>query len=347
MNRPFVTEGMEAIQAEEFGDSDVLEPVEVDRPEPGPGEVRIEVEAAGINFADLMQRRGEYPGGPESAFTPGMEAAGTVDAVGEGVSLPIGKRVVAMLGRGGYAEYAIADSESIFPVPGGMSFEEAAGVPVQFLTAHGCLFGWGGLEGGDGTGDDDRGRAGGRAERVLIHAAAGGVGTAAVQLASRAGAEVFGTASSADKLELAAELGCDHLVNYTETSFVDEIRELTGGEGVDLVLDGVGGETFERSLKALVPFGRVVTYGVASGRPGRVETPEVFFRNASVVGFHLGRALQYDPSRVLGAMPKLTEGFDAGELGVVVGETFPLADADEAHRFIENRESSGKVVLLP
>lgn len=323
---------MERVQAKEFGDSDVLEPAEADRPEPGPGEVRIEVEAAGINFADVMQRRGEYPGGPEPAFTPGLEAAGTVDAVGENVSLQTGDRVVAMLDRGGYAEYAIAEPESIFPVPEGMSFEEAAGFPVQFLTAHGCLFEWGGLEEG---------------ERVLIHAAAGGVGTAAVQLASRAGAEVFGTASSDEKLEHAARMGCDHPIDYTEEDFVEEIRDRTSGEGVDLVLDGVGGETFERSLKTLVPFGRVVTYGVASGEPGRIETPEVFFRNASVIGYHLGRALRHEPNRVLKSVSDLTEGFAEGDLEVSVGKTFPLSAADEAHRFIENRESSGKVVLVP
>jgi NADPH2:quinone reductase len=340
---------MEAIRIDEFGDADVLEPVEVDRPEPGPGEVRIEVEAAGINFADLMQRRGEYPGGPKPPFTPGLEAAGSLEAVGDNVSLQIGDRVVAMLERGGYAEYAIADPESIFPIPEGMSVEEAAGFPVQFLTAHGCLFEWGGLEReAQGASENTSGRSPrAEGERVLIHAAAGGVGTAAVQLASRAGAEVFGTASSAEKLEHAAGMGCDHPMDYTETSFVDEIRELTGGEGVDLALDGVGGETFERSLQVLVPFGRVVTYGVASGQPGEVETPEVFFRNASVVGYHLGRAMRHEPNRVLKAVPELTEALGDGDLEVVVGETFPLSEADEAHRFIEDRKSSGKVVLLP
>jgi NADPH:quinone reductase len=348
MDRRSVVDDMELIRAEAFGDGDVLEPVEADRPEPGPGEVRIEVEAAGVNFADVMQRRGEYPGGPEPPFTPGMEAAGTVDSVGENVSLRRGDRVVAMIDRGGYAEYAIAEPESVFPIPEGMGFEEAAGFPVQFLTAHGCLFEWGGLErGAEGASENSSGRSP-RAdgERVLIHATAGGVGTAAVQLASRAGAEVFGTASTG-KLEHAAEMGCDHPIDYTEEDFVEEIRERTDGEGVDLVLDGVGGETFERSPKTLVPFGRIVTYDVASGEPGRVETPEVFFRNASVIGYHLGRALRHEPNRVLKSVSDLTEGFADGELEVSVGETFPLAAADEAHGFVESRESTGKVVLVP
>lgn len=322
---------MKAIRIEAFGDSDALEPQEVDRPEPGSGEVLLEVRAAGINFADVMQRRGEYPGGPQPPFTPGMEVAGVVEEAGEGVDLAEGDRVVGLIGQGGYAEYAVADAGALFPIPEGMGFEEAAGFPVQYLTAHNCLFEWGKLEEG---------------ERVLIHAAAGGVGTAAVQLASRAGAEVFGTASTAEKLDLASELGCDHPINYTETDFAEEVGEITD-EGLDLVLDGVGGESFEQSVEALAPFGRVVTYGVASGEPGVVETPELFFGNHSVIGYHLGRASQQAPGRVFSAVEDLTEGFASGELGVVVGETFDLESAADAHAYIENRESSGKVVLVP
>ncbi|MDL5360945.1 NADPH:quinone oxidoreductase family protein [Halalkalicoccus sp. NIPERK01] len=321
---------MNAIRIEEFGDSDALEASEIDRPEPGAGEVLLDVRAAGINFADIMQRRGEYPGGPQPPFTPGMEAAGVVSEA-EGTGLEEGDRVVGLVGRGGYAEYAVADEGALFPIPEGMGFEEAAGFPVQYITAHNCLFEWGGLEEG---------------ERVLIHAAAGGVGTAAVQLASRAGAEVFGTASTGEKLDLAAELGCDHPINYTETDVATEVEEITE-EGLDLVLDGVGGESFERSVEALAPFGRVVTYGVASGKPGRVETPTLFFGNNSVIGYHLGRASQQAPERVFEAVPDLTEGFASGELEVVVGETFDLEDAAEAHASIENRESRGKVVLVP
>lgn len=321
---------MNAIRIEEFGDVDALEASEIDRPEPEKGEVLLDVRAAGINFADIMQRRGEYPGGPRPPFTPGMEAAGVVSEA-EGTDLEEGDRVVGLVGQGGYAEYAVADAGALFPIPEGMSFEEAAGFPVQYLTAHNCLFEWGGLEEG---------------ERVLIHAAAGGVGTAAVQLASRAGAEVFGTASTPEKLELTSELGCDHPINYTETEFAAEVEEVTG-EGLDLVLDGVGGEGFEKSVQALAPFGRIVTYGVASGEPGRVETPELLFGNHSVIGYHLGRASQQAPERVFTAVDDLIEGFAADELSVVVGETFDLEDASEAHAFIENRESRGKVVLVP
>ncbi len=213
-----------------------------------------------------------------------------------------------------------------------MRFEEAAGFPVQFLTAHSCLFGWGGLEEG---------------ERVLVQAAAGGVGTAAVQLASNAGAEVFGTASTQEKLDLAADLGCDHPIQYTDVDFRDVVDDETDGEGVDLVLESVGDDVFDRSLDALAHFGRLVTYGVASGVPASVENRRLLFENKRVIGFHLGQASSHDPSRVMAAVPDLTSGFESGDLEVIVGETFPLTEAADAHQFIEDRESHGKVVLVP
>ncbi|WP_440763648.1 quinone oxidoreductase family protein [Natronorubrum sp. DTA7] len=323
---------MRVIEVTEYGDSDQLEATDADLPEPGAGEVRIEVEAAGINFADIMQRRGVYPGGPEAPYTPGMEAAGTIDATGEGVGLEEGDRVVAMLSTGGYAEYAVANAQMLFPIPEGMSFEEAAGFPVQFLTAHSCLFEWGGLE-------ED--------ETVLIQAAAGGVGTAAVQLASNHGAEVFGTASTQEKLDLAEGLGCDHPINYTETDFREIIDEETDGEGVDLVLESVGDDVFERSLDAMKHFGRMVTYGVASGVPGEIENRRLLFENKTIKGFHLGQASYHDPGTVMKAVPELTEGLTSGDLEVILGESFALEDAAEAHQYIEDRKSSGKVVLKP
>ena len=324
---------MKAIEVTEYGDSDRLAVIDTDRPEPGPGEVRIAVEAAGINFADIMQRRGLYPGGPEPPYAPGMEAAGRIDAVGDGVEdVSEGDRVVAMVETGGYAESVVANAEMLFPVPESMSLEEAAGFPIQFLTAHSCLFEWGGLEAG---------------ESVLIQAAAGGVGTAAVQLASNAGAEVFGTASTQEKLDLAADLGCDHPINYTETDFREVVADETDGEGVDLVLESVGDDVFERSLDAMAHFGRMVTYGVASGVPAEVSNRRLLFENKTVKGFHLGQAATHDPSRVMQAVPALTESLASGDLEVILGESFALEDAADAHQYIEDRKSSGKVVLKP
>ncbi|AGB30399.1 NADH quinone oxidoreductase, PIG3 family protein [Natrinema pellirubrum DSM 15624] len=324
---------MKAIEVDSYGDSDELSVVDVPTPEPGAGEVRIEIKAAGINFADIMQRRGHYPDGPEAPYVPGMEAAGTVDAVGEGVDdLSVGDRVVGMLDTGGYAEYVTAPAAMLFPVPEAMSFDEAAGFPVQFLTAHASLFEWGGLE---------------PDESVLIQAAAGGVGTAAVQLASNYGAEVFGTASTQEKLDLAAELGCDHPINYTETDFREVVEAETDGEGVDLVLESVGDDVFDRSLDAMSHFGRMVTYGVASGVPAEVSNQRLLFENKTVKGFHLGQATMHDPDRVMKAIPELTDGFASGDLEVILGESFALEDAAEAHQYIEDRKSSGKIVLKP
>lgn len=322
---------MQAIEVSEYGDADVLEAVERDLPEPGEGEVRIENRAIGINFADIQQRRGHYPGGPDAPFVPGVEVAGTVDATGPDVDLEVGDRVVAMLNGGGYAEYAVADVRSVFPAAG-LDFETAAGFPVQFLTAHNCLHGWGGLESD---------------ERVLIHAAAGGVGTAAVQIADHAGAEVFGTASTAEKLDLAAELGCDHPINYVAEDFRERVDEVTGGEGVDLVLDGVGGDVFEDSLDALSHFGRLVFYGAASGEPPQADMTRVLFENTELIGFHLGQASYHDPGRAMAPVPEIIQLLSTGEIEVLVGDTFDLADAADAHAYIEDRQSRGKVLLAP
>ena len=323
---------MKAIEVPAYGSSDVLSIVERKRPEPAPGEVRIAVEAAGINFADVMQRRGHYPGGPEPPYVPGMEVAGTIDATGSDVDRAVGDDVVAMVPGGGYAAYVTVDANRLIPIPADLSFPEAAGFPVQFLTAHNCLFEWGELEAG---------------ESVLVQAAAGGVGTAAVQLASNAGAEVFGTASTEEKLELAAELGCDHPINYTETDFREVVEAETDGEGVDLVLESVGDDVFDRSLDAMKHFGRMVTFGVASGVPASAENQRLLFENKTVTGFHLGQAAYHDPSKIMKAVPELTQGLTSGDLEVVLGESFALEDAAEAHQYIEDRKSSGKVVLTP
>jgi NADPH2:quinone reductase len=218
----------------------------------------------------------------------------------------------------------------MFDVPEGMSFEKAAAYPVQFLTAHNCLFEWGGLEDG---------------ERVLIHAAAGGVGSAAVQLADRAGAEVFGTASSEEKLDYIAELGCDHRINYVEDDFAEKVDQITDGEGVDIVLDGVGDETHTKSYDVLKHFGRMVAFGIASGEVPKPDVWELLFENHSVIGFHLGQSMNNDPERVLGAVPELSQILENDEVRITIGATFPLEDADEAHRHIESRDSIGKVIL--
>lgn len=321
---------MRAVRVDEHGDPSVLSLAEVPAPEVSPGTVRIDVATAGVNFADLAKRRGTYPDGPTPPYTPGIEAAGRVAAAGEETPFATGDRVMAYAPTGGYAEQVVVDADRVFPVPDGLSLATAAGVPVQWLTAHNTLFEWGGL-----VAD----------ERVLVLAGAGGVGSAAVQLATTAGADVLATASTSEKRAFVRELGADHAIDYVDEDMAAAVRKTTGGAGVDLVLDGVGGEAFRASLDALAPGGRIVAYGLASGEVPRVSTPRLLFENHAVLGYHLGHAADHQPDRVFSAMERLDELLAAGTVAVQIDRTFPLEAADRAHEYVRDRKTTGKVVL--
>jgi len=323
---------MRAVQVTERGDPAVLEPTERPAPEPDGDEVLIDVAAAGVNFADVEKRRGAYPDAPRPPYVPGIEVAGGIAAAGADADRAPGERVAAVVDAGGYAEAATASADALLPVPDGLTTVEAAAFPVQFLTAHNALHEWGGLESG---------------ERVLIHAAAGGVGSAAVQIASLAGAEIYATASTAGKREFARELGADRAIDYTDRDVAAEIERATGGAGVDLVLDGVGGDAFYAGIEALADAGRIVAFGMASGDVPTVSTPRLLFENQSVIGYHLGHALEQLPGRVRAAVDPLAEAFAAGELSVHVDDVLPLAEAATAHRRLESRETTGKLLLEP
>jgi NADPH2:quinone reductase len=322
---------MRGIRATEHGGPDVLELVDLDAPEPGRGEVSVVVEAVGVNFADIKRRRGSSSRSHDLPFVPGIEAAGTVSAVGEGAGFEVGDRVAVFPTRGSYAEVVVADTDRAFGIPDSLGFEAAAAFPVQFLTAHESLHACGGLR----SGDD-----------VLIHAAAGGLGSASVQLAAARGATVFGTASTDEKRRFAERLGADHTVDYESGDFRETVARHTD-EGVDLVLDGVGGETFDRSLDAVRPFGRVVTLGSASGTDAAPNAARLRAESVHVVGYHLSRAVERDPERVHRAAAEVFGLYEAGGLEFVVGDRFDLAEAGAAHAHIESRESHGKVVLVP
>jgi NADPH2:quinone reductase len=322
---------MRGIRATEHGGPDVLELVDLDAPEPGRGEVSVVVEAVGVNFADIKRRRGSSSRSHDLPFVPGIEAAGTVSAVGEGAGFEVGDRVAVFPTRGSYAEVVVADTDRAFGIPDSLGFEAAAAFPVQFLTAHESLHACGGLR----SGDD-----------VLIHAAAGGLGSASVQLAAARGATVFGTASTDEKRRFAERLGADHTVDYESGDFRETVARHTD-EGVDLVLDGVGGETFDRSLDAVRPFGRVVTLGSASGTDAAPNAARLRAESVHVVGYHLSRAVERDPERVHPAAAEVFGLYEAGGLEFVVGDRFDLAEAGAAHAHIESRESHGKVVLVP
>lgn len=313
---------METVCVPEYGRPDVLDVVDTAVPAPDTGEVRIDVRAAGVNFADVEKRRGNYPDGPEPPYHPGLEVAGIVEATGKNVDLAVGDRVAALTTGSGYAEHAVAPVDTVVGLPEGCSFIEGTALSVQWLTAHNALFEWGGLESD---------------ERVLVTAAAGGVGTAAVQLAVAADAVVIGAASTEEKRELVRGIGAEQAVEY------GAIEDLT----IDLALDGVGGGTFNDAIKALDSGGRIVTYGMASGRVPTIATPRLFFENKSVLGYHLEKALDHVPVRVLSAVPELVEHFSREAVDVVVGDTFPLTAAAEAHRQLQERESCGKLVLVP
>jgi NADPH2:quinone reductase len=323
---------MKAIEVQSIGGPETLQLVEIATPVPGPEDVLIEVESAGLNYADIMMRRGLYLGGPKPPFIPGFEAAGHIAAVGEKVlHLATGQRVVAMTGIGSYAQFVCVPASRVIPLPETVSFDEGAAFPAQYLTAYFCLH--------------DCGRVG-AGQTVLIHAAAGGVGTAAIQLAKIAGAKVIATASSEEKLEVCKRLGADHLVNYRSADFLDVVKEVTRSKGVDVVLESVGGEVYEKSQQSLATMGRLVVFGCASGVAGRTDPIDLLFRNKSVVGFHLGKytADREAMARATGAM---FPDWHAGKLKPIVGRTFPLNQAAGAQNWITDRRSIGKVILRP
>ncbi|HWE61294.1 MAG TPA: quinone oxidoreductase, partial [Chloroflexota bacterium] len=318
---------MKAIRIHELGGPEVLRLEEVETPVPGPGQVLIKVAAVGINYADLAQREGRYMTRTRVPTILGAEVAGTVAALGPDVTTPaVGTRVAALV-SGGYAEYAVAPAGAVIPIPDTMSFAEAAAFPIQGLSAYQLLHDAAKIQPG---------------ERVLIHAAAGGVGTLAVQVAKLMGAGlVIGTASTEEKLALAKQLGADVGVNYTEEDWVEQVKEATGGEGTQIVLEMVGGEIARRSLECLTPFdGRMVVFGAASGKPATFSGAELMAKNVAVIGYWLAPYLRRQ-DRIAEATRALMQYLASGKLRIIVGSRFPLAEAAQAHRAMAERKTTG------
>ncbi len=319
---------MKAARVNAFGEVDQLEIVDQPDPVPAKGDVVVRVKAGGLNYADVMQRLGLYPGGPTPPYIAGMEAAGVVESHGpETVNAPpVGARVVA-LGRGAHAELLSTDARACIPLPENMSFVEGAAFPVQYLTAYHTLVTLAHAKPG---------------ETVLIHAAAGGVGTAAIQIAKVLGLRIVGTASSAEKREKVVELGADVAVGYDE--FEDATRELTGGRGPDICLESIGGDVFRRSLAIIPALGRLVVFGAASREAQPIDTLKLFFRSQSVMGFHLNGIIGR-PDLMISSLSTLLTWISTGQIKVQVGHTFPLAEIRKAHELIASRQSYGKIVL--
>lgn len=322
---------MKAVRVHSFGGPEVLSYEEVPLPEPGPGEARVKVEAAGVNFIDIYHRTGQYRG--QLPLTLGMEAAGVVDAIGAGVTeVQPGDRVAYAMQQGSYAEYAIVPAWKLVPVPDAIDLRSAAAVMLQGMTAHYLTHSTYPLQPGD---------------TVLVHAAAGGVGLLLVQLAKRRGARVIGTVSTEEKARLAREMGADEVILYTQADFETEVRRLTDGRGVDVVYDSVGRATFDKSLNCLRPRGYLVLYGQSSGAVPPFD-PQVLNAKGSL--FLTRPSLgHYAATReeLLERANELFQWMIAGELTVRIDQTYPLAEAAAAHQYMEGRQTKGKVLLIP
>ena len=308
----------------EFGGAKNLRVDEAEKPALAADEVLVKVEATGINFADIMLREGKYLFRPELPFTLGFEAAGKIETVGKNVgNLKAGQRVLAMIRGGGYAEYATAKAAQLVPIPDEMSFGEATVLLVQGLTALGLLEN---LNQGD---------------TILIHAAAGGVGSLLVQLAKLKGTKVIGTASSAEKIERVKNLGADVGINYSEDDWTQQVLDATDGRGADLIIEMVGGEIGKRNLECLAIKGTMIVYGAASGQDFQVSALGLLGKMQTVKGYNLNLETPENMARFSGELMKY---FKAGKLEITLQE-FPLEQAAEAHRAIEGRKTMGKVVL--
>jgi NADPH2:quinone reductase len=313
---------MRAVQIKEFGGPEVLEIVELPDPEPGEGEVVVEVARSGMNFADTHQRQNDYLAKAELPLIPGGEISGRTSD---------GRRVAAMLMNGGYAEKVAVPRSALVPIPEEVSDDQAAGVLLQGLTAWTLLRVSTSLQAG---------------ETVVVQAAGGGTGTLAVQLAKRIGAKVIALASTEDKRQLVADLGADVTLDSRSDTLADDLLEANGGKQVDVVLEMSGGPAFDACLSVLAPFGRLATFGIASRQPNEIRTQDLMRTSRAVVGFWLVHLFRR-PDLLEAGITELLESVAAGKLQVIVGGTYALRDVARAHQDLQGRGTQGKLLLDP
>ena len=324
---------MRAIEISTPGPPDVLVPV--DRPDlvAGPGELLVAVAAAGLNRPDVLQRKGHYPPPPGASDIPGLEVAGTVEAIGAGVAgWRVGDRVCALMSGGGYATQCVAPSAQCLPVPKGMGLVEAAAIPETFFTVWTNVFERGRLASG---------------ETALVHGGTSGIGTTAIQLATARGARVFATAGSDEKCRACEALGAERGINYRTEDYAAVVKELTGGRGVDLVLDHIGAEYFERNLAALTVNGRLVQIGLmGGGSKATIDLNQVLRRWLTVTGSTLRNRSVEEKGAIAAALrSEVWPLLESGRVRPVIYRTFPLERAADAHRLMESSEHVGKIVL--
>jgi NADPH:quinone reductase len=321
---------MKTIRFYEVGGPEVLKYEDAERPWMAPNKVLVRIHAIGVNFADTLLRRGSYLAQPKLPETPGFEAAGVVVEAGKdtGGNL-VGQRVV-VLGDRCYAEYVTASPSQLIKLPDNVSFEDGAAFPVQALTAYHMLYTIDHVEPG---------------RTVLVHAAAGGVGLLAVQMAKLGGARVFGTVSSMAKARFVKDAGADEIILYTQTDFAERVAQLTQQRGVDIVLDSVGKETMKGSLASLAPFGHLISFGGASGRPDPVDIGSLYARSLKVSAFWLF-TVSRTPEIAQRGVRQVLDWVSTCKIRLRVGLKLPLEQAAEAHRRMEARQTTGKVLLI-
>jgi NADPH2:quinone reductase len=318
-----------------FGAADVLVVKEVAKPVPGPGKILVKVEAVSVNFADIRRRRNDpYPVPTPLPFILGGEVSGYVDAVGEGVSnFRAGDKVFALLGEGGYAQYAVADARQVMPLPADIDLDIASTLVVAGVTAYQTL--------------KDAGRIQ-KGETVFIPGVLGGVGTYALQLAKIFGAgKIIAGASTPERRSEALSRGADHAVDYTSDEWPEEVKRLTGGKGADVILDMAGGKVFHQSLKALAPFGRLIVYGTASLEAYSFAPNSLLPLNQTVTGYYVANWFATKPGEAVAAFNALVDLISSGKINVDVAERLPLSKVVEAHKTMESRRATGKLVLKP
>lgn len=323
---------MLCIEISSPGGPQVLTPAERPDPVPGAGELLIRVAAAGVNRPDVFQRRGSYPPPPGASDIPGLEVAGTVAALGDGVrGWQVGDRVCALVAGGGYATLCVAPVAQCLPVPARLDLVAAAAVPETFFTVWTNVFDRGRLKSG---------------EDALFHGGTSGIGTTAIQLAVARGAQVFATAGSDDKCRACEALGAERAINYRQDDFVTAIKDLTGGRGVDLVLDIIGGDYFARNLAVLATDGRLVQIGLMGGASASIDLGQVMRRRLTITGSTLRPRTVDEKGQIAAALRhEVWPLLERGKVKPIIDRTFPLTEAAAAHRLMESSEHIGKIVL--
>jgi len=327
---------MKAIQIKRTGGPEVLETVEMDTPSPGPGQVVVRTESISVNFGDVQIRKGLYPIMPPLPHVPGFEGSGVVEQIGEGVTqVETGQRVVFM-GNGCYAQYVLVDAAALIPIPDTLDHDLAAAFPANYLTAYHMMHTMAKLEAG---------------QWILSYATVGGVGIAITQLAKLAGLKVIGLTSSDERVQKAKSLGVDHAINYAQENVVERVMGLTGGRGVDVILDSVAGPSFPSNFEMLAPLGQVIWYGAAAGQPPEnlVETLNAHYaKGIGIRTFHLlGSIAEAFPEVFAKSIGTLVQYLTDGKVKPVIHDRLPLAEAARAHTLLESRNTIGKLILKP